>query len=68
MDPNATVNEIEIAMEDQDWEQARYLAEDLLTWLDNGGFPPSTMSGTEAYAYASWVLEQSDQRLLMLTR
>ena len=40
MDPNATWHEIAQAVADDDWETATQSAEDLLYWLDKGGFPP----------------------------
>ncbi len=40
MDPNRTWQDLAQAVADDDWETAGELAEDLLGWLDRGGFPP----------------------------
>ena len=40
MDPNATWQQLLDALEASDWDTAGEFAEELLTWLLKGGFPP----------------------------
>lgn len=40
MDPTACLQRCLDALDDGDQDEAREAAEDLLRWLDNGGFPP----------------------------
>ena len=40
MDPQAAINTISLCITDQDWLSAEESAEDLLTWLNKGGFAP----------------------------
>lgn len=40
MDPNRTWLEIAVAVEREEWERAAGLAQDLITWIDRGGFVP----------------------------
>lgn len=40
MDPNQAWRELASAVHEEQWEEASQIAEDLLSWLDRGGFPP----------------------------
>jgi hypothetical protein len=48
MDPQTAWNELRTATRAGDWEAARELAQDLLDWLDRGGFPPLVRAGASA--------------------
>ena len=41
MDPTACLNRMLTALQDGDHEQAYAAAQDLLSWIDKGGFPPA---------------------------
>ena len=43
MDPQVTWTELLQARLDRDWDRAEELAENLLDWLNNRGFPPETV-------------------------
>ena len=45
MDPDACVDLIVAAIEDEDWEEAIDHANNLDLWLNAGGFPPPRWSG-----------------------
>jgi hypothetical protein len=40
MDPNQAWHELADAVTEERWEEAAEIAENLLCWLDRGGFPP----------------------------
>ncbi len=40
MDPKAAWSAVAQAVADEDWEAAATVADGLLAWLNNGGFPP----------------------------
>lgn len=42
MDPQATLTDLLQAVADRDWDRVDELADALLTWIGNGGFPPET--------------------------
>jgi hypothetical protein len=44
MDPQAAWQRMLDAYASQNWREATEAAEDLLTWLRGGGFPPQTLS------------------------
>lgn len=44
MDPNACYQDLIEALLAQEWDTAVALAEDLLAWVDQGGFEPATVS------------------------
>lgn len=48
MDPNQTWNDLSVAVEDGDWHHASELAEELMAWIDRGGFLP-TITGKPAF-------------------
>lgn len=41
MNPNTTWEKLAATVASGNWEEAAELAENLTTWLSNGGFPPS---------------------------
>ncbi len=41
MDPNATLEELSVAINEWRMEDAKQHARDLWEWLDSGGFPPT---------------------------
>ncbi len=43
MDPQATLTDLLQAVAERDWDRSDELAESLLTWIGNGGFPPRTI-------------------------
>ena len=43
MDPNSSLSELLIAIETRDWDQVEELADALLRWMENSGFPPQTL-------------------------
>ena len=43
MDPNSSLSELLSAIESRDWEQVEELANALLRWMENSGFPPQTL-------------------------
>lgn len=43
MDPNSTLSELLSAIETRDWDQVEELADALLRWMENSGFPPQTL-------------------------
>lgn len=45
MDPNATWKLLLVALCSQQWRDVRDHADDLLDWLEQGGFPPETSNG-----------------------
>ena len=42
MDPQATWDQLQAAIQAADWETTRERAQSLLDWLARGGFPPVT--------------------------
>ena len=48
MDPNQAWRELADAVKEERWEEAVGIAENLLYWLDRGGFPP-TISGEKQF-------------------
>lgn len=48
MDPSTVWQQMSEAVEEDDWERAAELADDLLEWLRKGGFPPC-ISGQEKF-------------------
>jgi hypothetical protein len=48
MDPNAAWLALAQAVADDEWETAAEIADNLLTWLARGGFPP-TITGLRAF-------------------
>ena len=42
MDPQATWEQLQSAVQAEDWETTRERAQSLLDWLARGGFPPVT--------------------------
>ena len=40
MDPQETLNELVMALRNEDWKSAEQNAADLQEWCDKGGFPP----------------------------
>ena len=40
MDPNATWHDLALSVQLADWDTASEQAQNLLDWLDKGGFPP----------------------------
>lgn len=47
MDPNATLRDLLDAVQLRDWDQVEELAQSLLTWIENRGFPPTTLGPKE---------------------
>jgi hypothetical protein len=45
MDPQAAMNELLEAVGERDWDRVEKLADGLLQWLKNQGFPPQTIGG-----------------------
>ena len=43
MDPDATLAELLDAMAVHDWDRVSEVAQNLLRWLNRGGFPPATL-------------------------
>lgn len=52
MDPQATWQELLKARLERDWDHAEELAESLLEWMKNKGFPPTTVG--ESSIGKSW--------------
>lgn len=48
MDPNECWTALSAAVEDEHWECACELAQELLAWIDRGGFLP-TITGKPAF-------------------
>ena len=48
MDPNATLTLIRSSLIREDWSMLQESAQNLLVWLNCGGFPPSGMTRSEA--------------------
>lgn len=48
MDPLAAFNHLAELIEDEDWDEAKATAEDLLGWLGVDGFPPK-ITGKETF-------------------
>ena len=46
MDPNSSLSELLIAIETRDWDQVEALADALLRWMENSGFPPQTLGNS----------------------
>lgn len=40
MDPNETLSDLIESLREGEFEVARERLEDLISWLENGGFPP----------------------------
>lgn len=47
MDPDATLADLLSALQRRDWEVVEELSDALLTWIENGGFPPLTLGPKE---------------------
>lgn len=43
MEPHATLNDMIDAIVKRDWDRVRELSDALLTWMENGGFPPEAI-------------------------
>lgn len=43
MDPQTTLSALLEALSDEDWELAMELSQALQTWIQGGGFPPTTI-------------------------
>ena len=43
MDPQATLNELLVAVGEHDWDRIEELADALLHWMEHRGFPPTTL-------------------------
>ena len=43
MDPQATLAELMNAIGCREWQHVREVSDALLTWMENGGFPPETI-------------------------
>lgn len=43
MDPNTCLTELLSAIEIRDWDHVEELANALLRWMENSGFPPQTL-------------------------
>jgi hypothetical protein len=66
MDPTACWIELSDLVKDALWDEAKHKAEDLLNWLEKGGFPP-IITGIRCFdilsakatcrAIASWTVE-----------
>lgn len=51
MDPQATWDQLQAAVQAADWETTRERAQSLLDWLARGGFPPVTSAGHAVDSY-----------------
>ena len=51
MDPQAAWDQLLAAYADGDWEQIEERANDLLAWLDRGGFPPMIIQQSDLDSY-----------------
>lgn len=47
MDPHSTLNDLLDAIVRRDWERVRELSDALLTWMENGGFPPEAIGSSK---------------------
>ncbi len=52
MDPQTTWEQLQSAVQAEDWETTRERAQSLLDWLARGGFPPVTSA--EHVGDANW--------------
>ncbi len=62
MDPDACFNELLDCVANDNHEEARDHAEDLLTWLDCGGFPPGRekLRLSAIRDFCKWAIDQSN--------
>lgn len=47
MDPQQTLNDMLDGIVARDWERVMELSDALLTWMENGGFPPEAIGSSE---------------------
>lgn len=53
MDPDRTVEMIEEALAAGDRDEAGFLLDDLVDWIDSGGFKPRAMRANRDYLHAT---------------
>jgi hypothetical protein len=66
MDPQATWQRLLDAYASQNWIDAKEVAEDLLAWLRNSGFPPQILSSHSMDAPWNRTLAEAACRFVIL--